>query len=138
MPSVMMFDTKTKWIEVIGYVVGPVVFILFVVGLITLIYRGHWWLLGACVYFLVIWLQWGTRIKPRYMVPMAPILFMAVWAGFTAMVTWGRKSERNPADTKAGWGIAIAMLTMLMIGNAIPWAVEFKIRRFPACTAGFL
>ncbi|HYE21641.1 MAG TPA: hypothetical protein VEA69_24560, partial [Tepidisphaeraceae bacterium] len=69
MPSVAVFESKMQAIASVGKAVGFVAFALSVAGLVVLLRRGHWWLMGPALYFAAIWLQWGTRIKPRYMVP---------------------------------------------------------------------
>jgi hypothetical protein len=130
MPAVAVFDTKSKALGAIGIVVALVALILSVTGLVVMLRAGHWWLLGAAVYFLAIWLQWGTRIKPRYMIPIAPVLFMLVWAGLTTLVSWGRawRASARPADTRLGWRLAVALVAGVALANAFPWWVEFRVR----------
>src|SRR5205085_10575920 len=65
MPAVAVFDTKDKWIGAGGKAIGVLAMLVSVLGLIVMLRAGHWWLLGAGVYFMAIWLQWGIRSKPR-------------------------------------------------------------------------
>jgi hypothetical protein len=137
MPAVAVFDTKSKPLAAVGIVVALGAMILTIVGGVMMIRAGHWWLLGAGVYFLAIWLQWGTRIKPRYMIPIAPVLFMLLWAGLATVVSWGRvwratraddTTAARPANTRLGWGLAVGLLALVAVGNAFPWWVEFRVR----------
>jgi hypothetical protein len=135
MPAVAVFDTKSKALGAVGIVVALLALILSIVGLVMMIRAGHWWLLGAVVYFLVIWLQWGTRIKPRYMIPIAPLLFVLLWAGLATVVSWGRvwraawgDAGPRPANTRLGWGLAVGLLALVAVGNAFPWWIEFRVR----------
>jgi hypothetical protein len=128
-----IFESKVHLLAGLGYAIAVIALILSVTGLVVMLRRGHWWLLGAAMYFLVIWLQWGIRIKPRYMIPIAPLLFLLAWAGLAAVVSWGRLWRgRRPAtataDTKLGWGLAVAMVALVAIGNAFPWWVEYRVR----------
>jgi hypothetical protein len=138
MPAVAVFDTKNKALGAVGITIALTALILSIVGLVMMLRAGHWWLLGAVVYFLAIWLQWGTRIKPRYMIPIAPVLFMLLWAGLVTLVSWGRVwragtstapgRAARPADTRLGWALATALVAMVALGNAFPWWVEFRVR----------
>ena len=140
MPAVAVFETKNKPLAWAGTAVALAAMGLTVVGLVMMLRAGHWWLLGAAVYFLAIWLQWGTRIKPRYMIPVAPVLFMLLWAGMVAVVSWGRAWRASmttpsgavaptyPAETRLGWRLAIALVALVIIGNAYPWWVEYRVR----------
>jgi len=129
MPTVALFEFKHQFWATIGKIAGFFIWGFTVVGLAVMLRRGHWWLLGPALYFLAIWLQWGTRIKARYMIPVAPVLFLLLWAGLTALLAGKRaRSAPDPANTPGGRRWALALAAMLVAANAIPWFVEFRLR----------
>jgi hypothetical protein len=58
------------------------------------------------------------------------VLFMLVWAGLTTLVSWGRawRAGVRPADTRLGWRLAVGLVALIVVGNAFPWWVEFRVR----------
>jgi hypothetical protein len=96
--------------------------VLFVWGCVELVKRRQWWVLCLLSYFLIPWLQWGIRLKPRYMAPIAPMLFIALWLGVTGMVEifWKRPS--------IGVITLRVMLGLLLAVNGVAWGVEFYVR----------
>ncbi|MEZ0263889.1 MAG: hypothetical protein ACAI43_04115, partial [Phycisphaerae bacterium] len=129
MPSVAVFESTMQAVASVGKAVGFVAFALSAVGLVVLLLRGHWWLMGPALYFAAIWLQWGTRIKPRYMVPVAPVLFVLLFAGVAALLAGRRARVANdPAATPGGRNWLIALAGLVIAANAYPWWVEFRVR----------
>ena len=126
-----VFESKVHWVAGIGYIVSLAALILCTIGLVVMLRAGHWWLLGAAVYFLAIWLQWGIRLKARYMIPIAPLLFLGVWTGVWTVWSLGRvwRERRAPAaDDKLGRRLAIGLAALVILGNLFPWCVEFRVR----------
>ncbi len=128
MGTVALFESKVAAIGTLGKIVGLIAWILSMVGLLTLLRRGHWWLLGPAIYFAAIWLQWGTRIKARYMIPVAPILFILVWAGWITLLSRRARKAPDPMQTKRGWWSAFILTALVIIGNLIPAFVEYRVR----------
>ena len=94
--------------------------------------RRHaaWWVIGPVLYFTFIWLQWGTRIKPRYMVPVAPVLFLFLWSGMTCLIVSLRAigKGRGWNAQRVGRIVMMALVGVVLLGNLFPWAVEFYVR----------
>jgi hypothetical protein len=136
MASVAVFEVKGQGagaatLRVFGVVAALLAFGLSVAGGLILLRRGHWWVIGAGLYFSFIWLQWGTRIKPRYMIPLAPMLFLFLWTGMTwACVAIARRRWRAAAwdERRVGRVVAYALVGLVVSGNAFPWAVEWYVR----------
>jgi hypothetical protein len=130
MASVGVFDSKLDAMKILGTTAALTAFFLAVAGGILMLRRGHWWVIGPALYFAFIWLQWGTRIKPRYMVPIAPVLFLFVWSGLTWLIVvcaaQPRTSKWNPANV--GRWVLASLVGMVFLGNLFPWGVEFYIR----------
>jgi hypothetical protein len=96
------------------------------IGIFAVACAGWIWLLRtrrfyaaavAAANFLPYVLLWGTRIKPRYMTPIAPILFVQVWAGLAMCL------PRKRAATIGG----IVFGCLLAINFAL-FAIEVKLR----------
>jgi hypothetical protein len=92
---------------------------------------GHWYALGMAAYFVPTWFLWGARIKPRYMMPIAPILLIQLWSGAAMLLIW--IVRKRTVDVAARFrriasivgGILIASALVL---NLIPYSVDFYIR----------
>jgi len=78
---VFPFNSTNKPIVLAGSLLALFMLLLLVVGALRLLKSGYWWPLGMLIYFGPLWLMWGTRVKPRYMVPIAPILFLTISVG---------------------------------------------------------
>ncbi len=96
----------------------------------VLLRYGRWWVLGPALYFLIIWLQWGNRIIPRYMVPMAPVMFLFLWSGTTwVLVRVGRLMDEAVWSPRTVGRIVMAgLIGAVVLGNLFPWAVEAYVR----------
>lgn len=123
MPWVAVFESKNKWVSESSKMVALAAMILGVWGFVALLRRRSWWVVGLLVYFLLPWLQWGTRLKPRYMAPIAPVLFIALWLAITQL--WEHFSRG-----KSGRGSLVMklLLVAIVLGNVPAWAMEFYVR----------
>jgi hypothetical protein len=130
MAAVGVFDSKAEGFKIFGTTAALIAFALAIIGGILLLRRGHWWVLGPAMYFTFIWLQWGTRIKPRYMVPIAPVLFLFVWSGLTWLVVLLAAQPKGSKwnGRNVGRVVMAVLVGLVLLGNAFPWAVEFYVR----------
>jgi hypothetical protein len=135
MASVAVFEAKGQGaapvvLKVFGVIAALVAFVLTIAGGVILLRRRHWWVIGVALYFAFIWLQWGTRIKPRYMIPLAPLLYLLLWTGVTwAGVLVGRRWRRPRWDEPGVGRVAMyGLVGLVFLGNAFPWAVEWYVR----------
>ncbi|MDB5319087.1 MAG: hypothetical protein JWN40_718 [Phycisphaerales bacterium] len=130
MASVGVFDSKVEGLKVFGTTAALIAFVLAIAGGIILLRRGHWWVVGPAMYFAFIWLQWGTRIKPRYMVPIAPVLFLFVWSGLTWLIVLLAAQPKGSRwnGRRVGQVVLAVLVGIVLLGNAFPWGVEFYVR----------
>jgi hypothetical protein len=155
MASVAIFETRNPFVKLFGYVVAVASFALAIYGGLNVFLRGRfwllfsrfktvpfavrsrilrdraaWWVVGAGMYFAIIWLQWGTRLKPRYMVPIAPLLVIFLWSGLTSLALrfFGGDREKPRDPRKVGAIVATTIVALVIVGNALPWAVEVYVR----------
>jgi hypothetical protein len=155
MATVVVFESKLEACKIIGTTVALTAFVLAIVGGLyifldgqfrllslrsgrltlrerwhILLERGRWWVLGPALYFTFIWVQWGDRIKPRYMIPIAPILFLFVWRGMTWLVVLlAAQPKESKWNTRVvGRVLLYVLVGMVFLGNIFPWSVEFYIR----------
>src|SRR5258706_734868 len=130
MASVGVFDSKLPGMKIFGTTAALTAFALAIVGGVLLLRRGHWWVVGPALYFTFIWLQWGTRIKPRYMVPIAPLLFLFAWIGLTRLVVLlaAQPKGSNWNGRYVGRAVLASLVGIVLLGNLFPWGVEFYVR----------
>jgi hypothetical protein len=155
MASVRVFEGKEAVSKVVGTTVALLALTLTILGGLNTFLRGRfwllscafkkisfrrrwrilgrhsaWWVLGPALYFTFIWLQWGTRVKPRYMVPIAPVLCLFLWSGLTwVLLLVGRLiKERSWNVASVGRIVMSVLVVLVVLGNAFPWAMEFYIR----------
>jgi hypothetical protein len=103
---------------ILGTLVGLAAFAVMLWGLWLMFRRQIWWPAAMLLYFFPIWIMWGTRLKPRYMVPVTPILFVCLWMSLAALL------RRVP-----GVWIVRVMLACVLLANVFPYCVELYIRR---------
>lgn len=124
-----IFDRGHGAVRYVIYIVGIVVAMgalaVCFVGWLSMIRQRQWWIVGLATYFVPIWIHWGTRIKPRYMIPIAPILFLLLWAGLIAVISWRRQQLRQ----SIAWGLALVLLGLFLLANAQTYALEMVLRR---------
>jgi hypothetical protein len=130
MATVAVFESKLQAMKILGTTNALTGFVLAIVGGVLLLRRRQWWVLGPALYFAFIWLQWGDRIKPRYMIPIAPVLFLFVWTGMTWLVVLlaAQPKESKWNTRNVGRVLLFVLVGMVFLGNIFPWSVEFYIR----------
>jgi hypothetical protein len=130
MASVGVFESKLSGMKIFGTTAALTAFALAIAGGVLLLRRGHWWVVGPALYFTFIWLQWGTRIKPRYMVPIAPLLFLFVWSGLTWLIVLlaAQPKGSNWNGRYVGRAVLASLVGIVVLGNLFPWGVEFYVR----------
>jgi hypothetical protein len=134
---VFPFNSHNKFVVVAGSLLALFMVVLLVVGSLRLLRSGYWWPAGLVTYFLPLWYLWGTRVKPRYMVPIAPILFVAIWVGASVVSNWVVQEVRRrrggdagaPVYRTAGRVAVAAMLLASLLLNGAAYGVEFYLRR---------
>lgn len=132
MPTVLFFKFQGHlyWI---GWLLGATTFALFLGGWLAMFRMRQWWVVAFASYLIPFWIGWGTRVKPRYMLPITPILFLIVWTGLTIAVAWlitkARKNKNQPVDVArvARWTGGL-MLGAVVVGNLPPYIGEIYIR----------
>lgn len=130
MATLAVFESRNNLVKVVATTIALTAFALAILGGGLMLRRGHWWVFGVAFYFCFIWLQWGDRIKPRYMVPIAPMLFMFVWYALTWIVASLASLRKGTALTMHNVGNAMmtCIVSLIFLGNLFPWGVEFYIR----------
>lgn len=154
MASVGVFESKAQYFKIFGTTAALIAFVLTIIGGLNTFLRGRfwlfncrfktvsfkrrwrilsrhsaWWVVGPVLYFTFIWLQWGTRIKPRYMVPVAPVLCLFLWSGMTWLVlVLGRIRKGTMDATRVGRIVMTWLVGIVLVGNLFPWAMEFYVR----------
>ncbi len=132
-PSAAVFQSKNTLINILGLVAGVSAAIIFLVGTIALITHQRWWLLAAIAYAIPIWIRWSDRIKPRYMILIAPVLFITLYFGSRISWAWiSKKIKRDNSDNVAkpnGRWIMPVLLILLAVANLPAAAVDIHLRR---------
>ena len=142
------FEMSSKPIRFTAGLAAIVIFIVACIGWVRLWRGGHWYAIGMAFYFLPIVIQWGARIKPRYMTPIAPILFIQLCYGFSCPLPpgtpggrvrgaffsgWCRRKEEEPLTltlpprSTVGGGDRM-LFALLLILNLVPYGVEWYVR----------
>lgn len=130
-PFVVLFKTKSKPVSAVGIVVGTTAMLIMLIGWVRLAMAGQWWPVALGTYFIPLWLMWGTRVKPRYMIPIAPVLFVMLVVGATWLVSrlLAREVEDRAASSRRiARRVLGAMLLISLVGNGAAYAVEVYIR----------
>ena len=78
----------------IGSVAAVLIFAIACLGWWKMWRGRHWYAIGMAFYFMLIFVQWGARIKPRYMTPIAPILFIQLCHAFSGPLPPGTPGGR--------------------------------------------
>jgi hypothetical protein len=135
MVSAFPFDGKKPM--ALQLTAGLCVFILFLItcaGWFRLIRGQQWYAVGMAAYFFPYWIMWGNRLKPRYMAPILPLIFIQLWAGLT-LLFWlmQRSSKAGTAEEEPAWRRTAAWtggatLGMVLLLNAIPYGIDFYVR----------
>ena len=124
------FNSKSTPILLLGSAMGLATLLILALGAVRLARDGHWWPVLLLAYFLPLWLMWGTRVKARYMIPVAPAIFVLLWAG--ASVAIGRLLRSRLGQSRAHrTGAVIGVVAMLAISvplNGFAWGVEVYLR----------
>jgi hypothetical protein len=111
------------------------IFLLTCVGWFRLLREQKWYAVGMAVYFFPLWILWGNRIKPRYMIPILPMAFIQLWAGAVILLWKLRSTQTSSTEADAPrfaslscWvgGILAAGIIAL---NIPPYAIDFYMRR---------
>ncbi len=121
----------------LGAIVALVTLALFITGWVKMGLGGYWWAAAMPLYFIPVWIMWGARVKPRYMIPIAPILFILFWAGMNlawrgltrlmkrrAAANAGRAYERP----RTAWVALTALVFVSFTLNGFAYGVEIYIR----------
>jgi hypothetical protein len=135
MPAAALFDAKQKL--AVQITAGLFVFGLFLVtcaGWFRMIRGGHWYAVGLASYFFPYWIMWGNRLKPRYMAPILPLIFIQLWAG-TAMLLWAIRKWRGADLEPLQWrrtatAVGGVLLTSVVVVNLVPYGVDVYVRHF--------
>ena len=128
-PMAVPFEMSSKSARVAAGIGSVVLFVIACVGWVKLWRGRRWYAVGMALYFLPYLILWGARIKPRYMTPIAPVLFVQVCLGVGSVVRF----PSRPRDLVGGgdvphggtYGIGCAFLLAV---NLVPYAVEVYIR----------
>jgi hypothetical protein len=126
-------ESKSKALRIGAATTSLAFFALACAGWLWLLRRRRWYAAAlAAVNFIPYVVLWGTRIKPRYMTPIAPILFVQLWAGTAMCLSRKRPATSLPRYSGAGpgwgWGFGTALLAMLLVINVALYAIELKLR----------
>lgn len=134
MPAAVPFAAKSMAVQIAA---GVFVFGMFLVtcfGWLRMIRGGHWYAVGLASYFFPYWIMWGNRLKPRYMAPILPLIFIQLWAG-SAMLLWAIRKWRNADLEPLQWrrtaaAVGGVLLTGVVAINLVPYCVDVYVRHF--------
>ena len=85
------FETPSNFLRIAAGISAVGVLVIAIIGWLKLWKNGHWYAVGMAFYFLPIFVQWGARIKPRYMTPIVPILFVQLCLGISVILARWKK-----------------------------------------------
>jgi hypothetical protein len=107
-----------------------IIFLITCAGWFWMIRRKRWYAVGMAAYFFPYWIAWGSRIKPRYMMPILPLIFIQLWAGTMLLTALLRRKYSDNAATVKRRSIVIAslLLSAVILLNAGPYALDWYIR----------
>jgi hypothetical protein len=126
-PSGTVFDGVSRRALPLSIALQVAIFLLACVGWRERWRGKHWYAAGMAMYFVPIVIQWGARIKPRYMNPLVPVLFIQLCLG--CMWVWGRISTKDRSGHHAPLrSVAPLVLAVLLLLNLGAYGVEFYIR----------
>src|SRR4029453_18994713 len=107
---------------------GVSTFVVMLVGLWLLVWKRAWWLVGLMLYFFPIWFMWGTRVKPRYMLPVTPVIVVCLWMGMAALLKWwfarGVHQGRGDGLTRLAGRVILAGG---VLANVPTYGIEFSL-----------
>jgi hypothetical protein len=106
------------------------VFLVTCAGWFWMIRRRRWYAVGMAAYFFPYWIAWGSRIKPRYMMPILPLIFIQLWAGSMLLIALLRRKRSDDAAyvKRRSTAIASPLLAIVILLNAGPYAIDWYIR----------
>jgi len=91
-PSRFIFERREMSL---GLAIAIIINLLLAAGVYRLIREHRWWLLTTLPYCVYIWYRFAGRIKPRYMLPVLPILLIWLIAGLDQMTVIARPVIRD-------------------------------------------
>jgi hypothetical protein len=94
------------------------------------------------MYFFPIWFMWGTRVKPRYMLPVTPVIVVCLWVGMVGVVRWWVFRGKRVEDPRRAGGYVGRLLRSggvsrvaggVILGGAVlanvpTYGIEFYLR----------
>ena len=83
-----------------------------------------WMMIAAC-YFIPFWVMWGTRVKPRYMAPVLPLLLIQLGGTCAMAAICGPlvETQRFEADPRTLAAVAyLAVFATLLAFGIQTWA----------------
>jgi hypothetical protein len=98
-------------------VIAVALFAIACAGWVWLWRKRRWYAVGMAMYLAPQVAMWGARIKPRYVAPMAPVLFVQLWAGLAMIVPQRWRGK-----------VGSVLLAGLVAVNLGPYAVEVYLR----------
>jgi hypothetical protein len=119
-PSWAVFASKSTPARIASYILGYGVCAIFVVGVIQSIRARQYWALMVLLYFGVIFLMWGARVKPRYPAFIAPMIVLILGQGIARLYS-GLRTQHS------------ALFMLIVAANLPPYAVELYLRRQNTC-----
>jgi hypothetical protein len=111
------FEMQSGAVRALASVIAVALFAIACTGWVWLWRRRRWYAVGLAMYLVPLVLMWGARIKPRYVAPMAPVLFVQLWAGLAMIVPQRWRAK-----------VGGALLAVLVAANLGPYLVEVYLR----------
>ncbi len=110
---------SAKSVRVVANCIGWVLFGLFLIGTVIFLRRRKWLLLGALLYCLTLFIRW-PHSAPRYLIPVAPLLFLGLWEGINFLQRVGKARMWK----MVGRGLLITLFAGIAICNLSLYAVD--------------
>ena len=146
-PMAFIFSDKTQgravanvWVALGGAMLGVTAFAVMLWGAWLLVRGRAWWPAALMIYFFPIWLMWGTRVKPRYMLPVMPIIVVCLWLGAAWVMGWvvsrwrrRRAAGEDPGQPRGYLGTCSRVAGGLILAGAVlanvpTYAIEWYLR----------
>jgi hypothetical protein len=129
-------------VAILGALLAVTAFGIMLGGTWLLVNKRAWWPALLMIYFFPIWFMWGTRVKPRYMLPVMPVIVVCLWLGFAAVLKWlfargetpntpghGAAPDHQPSRGQRLTRLAGAsILAAGLLANIPTYAIEFYLR----------